>query len=66
MSDTFDGVVVEYFDINHEITKAKQQELEDNDIAFQMDDSSGEDDRNMYDMLEAHEISEAGRMSERR
>jgi hypothetical protein len=42
----------------------KQQEIEDNDIDYQMDDSSSEDDRDMNDMLEDHENSECDRMSE--
>jgi len=41
MSDTFDGVVVEYFDVDHEIAQQKHFEAINSDIDAQMDDDSG-------------------------
>lgn len=57
MSDLIDGVVVEYFDIDHEIAKMKANEPIDNsnDIDALMDDDSSEEAADLDEMLRDQE-----------
>lgn len=62
MSDLIDGVVVEYFDIDHEIEKMKADDSaivfvdeDPKDLEAEMDDDSSEEAADWDDMLREQE-----------